>query len=204
MTRRFKLLVLAAGLVVLGFVARSDLGHFVLREIRPRGPLPPSSLPEQSPIKEPRVVVIHKSERVLGLYIDEELAAVFPIGLGRHPEGPKTKQGDGRTPEGRYYICTRNDRSRFHLFLGLSYPSIQDAERGVLEHRISKHEYDGIATAIRAKRQPPWDTALGGEVGIHGYGAGSDWTLGCIALDNRAIEHLWSNLEKGDLVLIEP
>ncbi len=203
MTRRFKLFVLAATFIVLGFVVRNDFGRFVLREIRPRGHLPPSSLPERSPIKEPRVIVIHKSERILGLYLDEKLTAVYPIGLGRHPKGTKIKQGDGRTPEGRYYVCTRNNRSRFHLFLGISYPSIQDAERGLQDNKITKQEYAAMVTAIRAKRQPPWNTALGGEVGLHGGSSDVDWTAGCIALDNEAIEDLWSNLKEGDTVLIE-
>ncbi len=57
---------------------------------------------------------------------------------------------------------------------------------------------------MRAGSQPPWDTPLGGEIGLHGGGAGTDWTLGCIALDNEAIEDLWDTLRLGDPALIEP
>jgi murein L,D-transpeptidase YafK len=150
------------------------------------------------------VVVIHKAERVLGLYLDGELAAVYPVALGPRAEGHKQQAGDGRTPEGTYFICTRNPRSRFHLFLGLSYPNADDAETARRAGRISEDQYRAVTEAIAAGRQPPWDTPLGGEVGIHGGGVWADWTLGCIALENDAIERLWKVLEIGDPVIIRP
>jgi murein L,D-transpeptidase YafK len=163
-----------------------------------------SSLPTRAPVEGPRVVVIHKAERVLGLYRDGRLAATYPIALGHNPEGHKERQGDGRTPEGLYSICNRNPRSRFHLFLGLSYPNADDANAARRAGRISEPEHRQIVEAIEAGRQPPWDTPLGGEIGIHGGGTASDWTLGCIALENEAIEQLWETLRLGDSVLIQP
>jgi murein L,D-transpeptidase YafK len=163
-----------------------------------------SSLPTRAPIEGPRVVVIHKAERVLGLYRDGRLAATYPIALGHSPEGHKQREGDGRTPEGLYSICNRNPRSRFHLFLGLSYPNADDANDARRAGRISEAEHRQITEAIDAGRQPPWNTPLGGEIGIHGSGAASDWTLGCIALENEAIEQLWETLRVRDPVLIRP
>jgi murein L,D-transpeptidase YafK len=163
-----------------------------------------SSLPTRAPVEGPRGVVIHKAERVLGLYRDGRLAATYPIALGHSPEGHKEREGDGRTPEGLYSICNRNPRSRFHLFLGLSYPNADDADAARRAGRISKAEHRQIVDAIEAGRQPPWDTPLGGEIGIHGAGTASDWTLGCIALENEAIEQLWETLRLGDPVLIQP
>jgi murein L,D-transpeptidase YafK len=151
-----------------------------------------------------RVVVIHKAERVLGLYLYGHLEATHPIALGRTPEGHKEGEGDSRTPEGAYYICTRNPNSRFHLFLGISYPNLGDAEAGLQAGRISEGQRRAIAEAIAGGRQPPWDTPLGGEIGIHGGGVWDDWTLGCIALENEAIEDLWRVLEIGDAVVIRP
>lgn len=162
------------------------------------------SLPERSPLAGPRVVVIHKGERALGLYLDEQLAATHPVGLGRSPESHKEREGDGRTPEGRYYVCNRNPRSRFHLFLGISYPNADDAEAALRAGRISEQEHRAIVEAIRAGRKPPWDTPLGGEIGMHGGGPHSDWTLGCIAMENEAVEDLWKALKIGDPVLIRP
>jgi len=162
------------------------------------------SLPDECPIEAPRAVVIQKSNRALGLYVDGRLVGAYRIGLGRNPEGCKEREGDRRTPEGTYFICTRNARSRFHLFLGISYPGPRDADRGLGGDMVTSEQRRAILEAARDGRQPPWDTPLGGEVGIHGGGGGWDWTLGCIALDNSAIEHLWDMLRIGDPVVIVP
>lgn len=203
MKRLWKLALLVALLLMAGLLARNA---FPLRAMIPmdRGSLPPSSLPDRSPIPGDRAAVIHKAERMLGLYVGGRLIEAYPIGLGAHPEGHKEKRGDRRTPEGVYYICTRNARSQFHLFLGISYPNKDDADRAFRAGRLSREEHRAIADAIRAGRQPPWDTTLGGEIGIHGGGANRDWTLGCIALENDAVERLWDTLKIGDPVLIEP
>ena len=163
-----------------------------------------SALPELAPLEAPRAVLIDKSARALGLYVDGKRIAAYPVGLGRRPDGTKLRQGDRRTPEGEYYVCTRNGRSRFHLFLGLSYPGVQDAERAKREGLISARQATAITEAIEARRQPPWNTPLGGAIGLHGCGAQSDWTLGCIALDNEAMDELWRVLKLGDPVLIVP
>jgi len=163
-----------------------------------------SALPEMSPLPAPRVAVIDKSARALGLYVDGKQIAAYPVGLGRRPEGAKLRQGDRRTPEGEYFICTRNARSRFHRFLGLSYPEIHDAERAREEGLITERQSAAITEAIEAGRQPPWNTPLGGAIGIHGCGAQSDWTLGCIALDDEAMDELWRVTKLGDPVLIVP
>lgn len=191
-------LVLAAALLMRNTFPRRAVTHM------DRGKALQPSLPERSPIPGDRVVVIHKAERALGLYVGGRLVEGYPIGLGGQPEGHKQERGDWRTPEGIYHVCTRNARSQFHLFLGISYPNKEDADRALRDRRVSPEEHRAIADAISAGRQPPWNTALGGEIGLHGGGAEADWTLGCIALDNDAIEQLWDTLKLGDPVLIEP
>jgi murein L,D-transpeptidase YafK len=153
-------------------------------------------------LDSPRIV-IDKTARRLELWSGDELVKTFPIALGDEPGLDKVRQGDHRTPEGEFYVCTRNDRSRFHLFLGLSYPSLEDATRGLETRLISRREYDAIVSANRRRVRPPWDTGLGGEVGIHGGGTGSDWTWGCVALENSAIEELWAVFPIGTPVRIE-
>jgi L,D-peptidoglycan transpeptidase YkuD (ErfK/YbiS/YcfS/YnhG family) len=41
--------------------------------------------------------------------------------------------------------------------------------------------------ALEARKTPPQNTKLGGDIYIHGNGAGSDWTWGCVALENEDI-----------------
>jgi len=145
----------------------------------------PQTKPASTSIK------IYKGLRVLELYGDRVMIGRFKIALGGNPTGDKNQEGDSRTPEGQYYICTRNDRSRFTLFLGLSYPNIEDAQRGLENQLINSATFDNIKRAIEQKQQPPWNTPLGGAVGIHGKGNEYDWTLGCIALSDEDIKILW-------------
>jgi murein L,D-transpeptidase YafK len=162
----------------------------------------PQEPPLMIPVKSPRIVIL-KSARKLELWSGDVRVRSFPVALGNEPELEKERQGDHRTPEGDFYVCTRNDRSRFHLFLGLSYPTKEDAERGLRERLISRAEFGAIVRANDKRVRPPWDTGLGGEVGIHGGGIGSDWTWGCIALENAAIEELWRACPLGTPVRIE-
>jgi len=149
-------------------------------------------------------IVIRKAERVLVLQGDGRELFRCPVGLGGAPVGPKRRQGDGRTPEGDYRICSRNAASRFHLFLGLDYPTAADADRGYAERSITAAERDAIKRAREPGGCPPWNTLLGGTVGIHGNGSSWDWTLGCIALNDDDIETLWGLCPVGTAVRIEP
>jgi murein L,D-transpeptidase YafK len=138
------------------------------------------------------------------LYDGSEPLRKYRVVLGANVSGNKEREGDKRTPEGIFYICTRNDTSRFHKFMGLSYPAPSDAARGLQAKMITRAEHDAIVKAHETKSCPPWKTALGGEVGIHGGGIDRDWTLGCIALTNEAVDELWAALKMGDPVVIEP
>jgi hypothetical protein len=76
--------------------------------------------------------------------------------------------------------------------------------RGLREGLITKAEAESIISAVRAGRCPPWNTALGGEIFIHGGGASSDWTFGCAALENPEIKELFDIIPTGTPVRIEP
>lgn len=107
----------------------------------------------------------------------------FPIIIGRNSHlGPKETEGDQRTPRGEYYICNVNHKSQFTLFFGISYPAPVDAKKALEEGRIRKETFDEIIKAHDEGRRPPWDTVLGGEVGIHGGGIDRDGTRGCIGM----------------------
>ena len=159
--------------------------------------------PLKLPLARPRVVV-EKGARRLRLYDGDELLRVRRVALGFEPSGDKEKQGDGRTPEGEFFVCMKNERSKFHLSLGLTYPNEEDAARGLRDGLITRAQADGIVRAVKAGRCPAWNTALGGEIFIHGGGSSGDWTFGCVALENTEIEELYGALPKGAPVRIEP
>jgi murein L,D-transpeptidase YafK len=159
-------------------------------------------LPVTAPLKAAKIV-IKKAQKKLFLYSEEKLLRTYPVKLGLNPVGDKIRQGDKRTPEGSYYICMKNPRSKYYLSLGLSYPGIEDAERGLEQKLITKGDRDRIIERIAKKSIPPWDTPLGGEIFIHGGGETWDWTYGCVALRNKDIEELFKVITVGTEVVIQ-
>ncbi len=165
-------------------------------DAHPRAPLP-------RPLPSPGIVVL-KSQRELRLYSGDEPVRTYRIGLGFAPEGDKEREGDGRTPEGDFYVCSKNPNSSFYLALGLSYPDEEDARRGLQGGLITQAQHDEIVRAIRRGQEPPWNTALGGEIFIHGRGSDRDWTLGCIALDDENVGELYDAVPLRTPVAVRP
>lgn len=128
-------------------------------------------------------VLIQKKKRTLYLLDGEVTLLCAPVGLGSHPEGPKTREGDGRTPEGVYTVCLVKPNGKHDRSLGLNYPNLADAQAALDSQAIDEAAYQAIAKAVRENRRPPWGTALGGEIYIHEGGAQADWTQGCVALN---------------------
>jgi len=146
-------------------------------------------------------LIISKANRTLE-FKNGSVSHVFSIGLGSAPVGPKAVQGDRKTPEGDYYITHKNSKSQFYLSLGISYPNLQDAKAGLRTGLISASEYALIETANKQRKLPPQGTRLGGDIFIHGGGAQSDWTWGCIALNNKDMDFLFAHVAAGDKVTI--
>ena len=159
--------------------------------------------PLKLPLRNPRIVV-YKSKRSLELYSDGALVRTYKVGLGLNPVPDKVRQGDRATPEGDFYVFTKNDKSAYYLSLGVSYPNIEDAERGLRDGLISRAQHDAIVSAIKTKATPPQNTALGGDIYIHGNGASSDWTWGCVALENEDVKELFDAVPVGTPVTIKP
>ena len=132
-------------------------------------------------------IVVNKSARKMYLLHHDKVLRDFDIDLGFAPDGHKQFEGDGKTPEGTYYIDRRNPNSDFHLSLGISYPNAED-----------------IAFA-RAQGKSP-----GGDIFIHGQPNGAaktkrgDWTWGCIAVKNREIEDIYAMVRTGTPITIRP
>lgn len=161
----------------------------------------PDVLPE---LKKPRIVV-KKAKRSLEVFDGDKLVKTYTMALGFAPVGDKERQGDGKTPEGEFYVFTKNNQSKFYLSLGVSYPNVEHAARGLKAKIITKNQYDRIVKAQNAKTAPPQNTRLGGDIYIHGGGAGAeDWTWGCVALDNENVKELFDRIPVGTIVKIEP
>jgi murein L,D-transpeptidase YafK len=150
----------------------------------------------------PRLVII-KHTSTLAVYQGDQVIQTIPVVTGKNP-ADKTREGDLATPEGEFYVCYLNPESKYHRFLGLSYPNTEDAARGLRDGLITAAEHDAICDAVAKGECPPWKTALGGEVGIHGPCPNRTWTHGCIAMNVDQIEQLYGLLRIGDQVTILP
>ncbi len=157
-------------------------------------------------------LVVKKSQFTLEARIGSEVVKRYVVNLGADPFRKKERQGDGRTPEGHYYVRDIHD-SRFLRFFGLSYPSAADADRGFSAGLIDRATADSLKSADRRGGLPNWRTALGGAIGIHGGGAYLDegatvliqnWTLGCVALRNVDLLELGAFSQNGISVEILP
>ena len=119
--------------------------------------------------------------------------ACWPIGLGFSPDGHKRTEGDGKTPEGLYSTSDK-PWSQHYAAIAVHYPGAADAAAAVNDSRISAAVGGHIQRALDADKKPPQTTPMGGEILIHGGGAATDWTLGCIAMDNAHIDQLRATL----------
>lgn len=136
-------------------------------------------------------VLVKKSQREMYLLSGHRIVRRFHIALGAHPVGDKRRRGDERTPEGHYTLDFKNPDSAYYKSIHISYPNAQD-----------------IARARRAGVDP------GGEIMIHGQKNGYrrfttqtqqfDWTEGCIAVTDRAMDQIWKLVHVGTPIEIDP
>lgn len=113
------------------------------------------------------VILVNKAQRRLELWVGRHMVKAYRIQLGWRAHGPKTRQGDLRVPEGRYYICAHRP-SNYYLGLWLAYPNAADAVRGLEAGLIGPQAYEAILEKLAARACPPQDTKLGGDILIHG------------------------------------
>ncbi|MDW2799210.1 L,D-transpeptidase [Clostridium boliviensis] len=150
-------------------------------------------------------IYVSKRTKTLSLKQNGVLIGEYPVSIGASSsDGNKKVEGDMRTPSGQFYVCTRNDKSVAYLALGLSYPGVEDAKRGFEEGIITQEQRDQIINANLAGQQPPWETALGGAIEIHGCRVPDGTTHGCVAVDNAVMDVLWSYCNLGVPVIIGP
>jgi murein L,D-transpeptidase YafK len=136
-------------------------------------------------------VVVDKSDRKLYLYKAGRVLREFDVSLGLVPNGPKQREGDFRTPEGKYTLDARNANSDFFLSIHVSYPNETDRARA------------------RDQGVDP-----GGQIMIHGWPnepkydvrryQDTDWTDGCIAVSNSDMVDIWLMTRESTPIEIRP
>lgn len=143
------------------------------------------------PVRPADFVLLEKSVRKLTLFRQGEEVASYRVSLGLDPTGHKEREGDFRTPEGRYLLTRRNPQSEFFLSIQVSYPDPADLAKA---------------------RKNGW--APGGAIMIHGLPnipkypreryLATDWTDGCIAVSNDAMLEIWLLTQTDTPIEIRP
>lgn len=132
-------------------------------------------------------VVVMKAQRKMFLLHGKKILKEYDVDLGFTPSGHKEIEGDGRTPEGSYFINFHNPNSNYYLSIGISYPNSED-----------------IAYAKKMGKSP------GGNIFIHGGPTLKrdknkiDWTAGCISVSNKQMRGIYAMVEDGTQIDILP
>ena len=135
-------------------------------------------------------IIVNKEKRDITMYKEGKVLKKYKISLGFEPIGTKIKKGDGKTPEGLYFIEDKIRESSFFLALKVSYPNPWDIRR-----------------ALELNYHP------GGQIMIHGvpntgydrnyHNLDNDWTEGCIAISNQQMLEIWKKISVGTPILIK-
>lgn len=132
-------------------------------------------------------IVVYKKKRRMYTYAKGKLVSEFRISLGKNGDkGNKIKAGDYRTPEGSYKIVRKKCDNRLYKSLMISYPNAADKARAAKR---------GVSTGgyITIHGQPKWNADGRGD----NYTLSRDWTEGCMAVPNAAMDKLWRAVANG-------
>ena len=132
-------------------------------------------------------ILVRKSGHKMYLYHNGKVIETMPVSLGKNAsKGPKVKQGDFKTPTGKYTIVAKRCHPIKYRALYLSYPNAQD---------LAKAKKLGVKPGnyITIHGQPYWNRDGHGD----SYTLSHDWTNGCIAVTNRDLDYLWAHVKVG-------
>ncbi len=149
------------------------------------------------------IVAVSKSTHFLEVWQNGVRTHAYVITYGS-AEGDKEREGDRRTPEGTFYVCAKNPASEYTRGLILNYPTNEDAERGLAGGLINQTEYDDIIAANSNGDTPSFDTALGGDIEIHGARDYENNSAGCIELTDEEMIELYELVPLGTRVYVLP
>jgi len=144
----------------------------------------------------PYYIIVDKSDNTLTVYDSEDWLVQYPCTFGSEDLGDKLKEGDRRTPEGRFHISSKYLHKKWNRFMMLDYPTQADHEK--FKQR-------------KAKGLIPASAKIGGAIGIHGTWPREDWavenlqawTQGCVSMKNEDVQELYEMITPGTLVIIQ-
>jgi len=157
-------------------------------------------------------IIIDRKKFSLELYEGDVLIKSYRASFGRNLSDKKKLANDGATPVGEYKVCEILPQHKYYKFIKLNYPNLDDATEALRKGIISQREFNRLKFEFYYSDCTSSDTALGGDIGIHGIGRLNfffknlpfvfNWTDGSIALSNENIDELISVIKVGTKIVI--
>ena len=133
-------------------------------------------------------ILVDKLEHRCLLLVRGRIERTYVANLGRNWYRLKSQEHDASTPEGEYKIKSKFRSGSFGQALLLDYPNAADRAR---------------FSALKKTGAIPVRARIGGSIEIHGGGRrNSDWTDGCISLENPEMADLYNRAYAGMPVMI--
>lgn len=136
-------------------------------------------------------LVVDKAAHRLSVVSHGQTVKTYRVSLGHHPVGKKEREGDGRTPEGLYYVDLRKDKTCCFRSLEISYPNAEDRKHAA----VSGYNPGGLIMVHGLGRGFGW---VGKFQRFH------DWTDGCVAVTNNEMAELWRAVPVGTPIELRP
>ncbi|AFH48416.1 Hypothetical protein IALB_0704 [Ignavibacterium album JCM 16511] len=157
-------------------------------------------------------ILIDRKKFTLELYEGNVLIKSYRASFGRNLSDKKKLATDGATPVGEYKVCEIFPQHKYYKFIKINYPNLDDASEALRKGIITQREFNKLKFEFYYSDCTSEDTALGGNIGIHGIGRLNfffknlpfvfNWTDGSIALSNENIDELISVIKVGTKIVI--
>lgn len=142
-------------------------------------------------------IIVDKSDFELRVYDAEGWYATYPVVFGSKDQGDKLKEGDKRTPNGKFKIILKKIHPKWSYELLLDYPTPENVEQ------FKKRKQQGII---------PANAKIGSGIAIHATRPQEEWTVdtyynwtdGCVSVKYTEMEDLYSYIPVGTSVTIQP
>jgi murein L,D-transpeptidase YafK len=137
------------------------------------------------------MVLVIKSNSKLYLKKNGKVFKEYHVAFGANPEGHKKQEGDERTPEGRYFLDYKKSDSAFYKSIHISYPNEADKKRA----KEAGVNPGGFIMIHGQKNSLGWLSWISQRF---------NWTDGCIAVSNSAMDEIWNSVNVGTPIEIKP
>jgi murein L,D-transpeptidase YafK len=144
----------------------------------------------------PYYIIIDKSDYELKVYDEDGWYATYPIVFGSKDLGDKMKEGDRKTPDGKFKIILKKLHPKWGPELLLDYPTGESVQR------FNERRKKGVL---------PKNAKIGGGIAIHATRPEEEWTVdnfynwtdGCISVKYTEMKDLFSYIPIETVVTIQ-